>query len=346
VLLAALGGTARAAEGTAPARDPLDLPAILTPRAKTSQLIGIARAGARLVAVGQLGHILTSDDLGKTWLQADVPLSADLVAVYFPTPEQGWVTGHYGVILHSADGGRHWTRQLDGRAAEQIIVGTYRKKLADGVADMERHLREAELDFKSGPALPFLDVFFRDERTGYAVGAFGLLMITTDGGESWVPAMERIDNPDALHLNAIRGRGDALYIASERGTVFRYEASEGRFVRSETGYTGSFFGVIAGPEFVLAFGLRGNAYRSTDGGRSWRRVETGTDSNLNGGAVLEDGRLVLGTRSGSLLVSRDQGASFEVVPGSSHGMIAGLAPADPGAVAVVGLQGVRIERLP
>jgi photosystem II stability/assembly factor-like uncharacterized protein len=49
-------------------------------------LLGAARAGERLVAVGQRGHILYSDDSGNAWQQAAVPVSADLNAVSFLRP--------------------------------------------------------------------------------------------------------------------------------------------------------------------------------------------------------------------------------------------------------------------
>jgi len=39
--------------------------------------------GQRVVAVGQRGHVLFSDDTGKSWQQAEVPVSADLVAATF-----------------------------------------------------------------------------------------------------------------------------------------------------------------------------------------------------------------------------------------------------------------------
>jgi photosystem II stability/assembly factor-like uncharacterized protein len=62
-------------------------------------LTGIARAGKRLVAVGERGIVVLSDDDGATWRQASVPVSVTLAAVQFPTPTQGWVVGHYGVVL-------------------------------------------------------------------------------------------------------------------------------------------------------------------------------------------------------------------------------------------------------
>ena len=47
--------------------DPLDTAAEQSAFASKSNLVGIARAGQRLVAVGQAGHILYSDDAGQHW---------------------------------------------------------------------------------------------------------------------------------------------------------------------------------------------------------------------------------------------------------------------------------------
>ena len=42
-------------------------------------------AGDRVMAVGQRGHVLYSDDAGGAGQQAEVPVSSDLVAVSFPS---------------------------------------------------------------------------------------------------------------------------------------------------------------------------------------------------------------------------------------------------------------------
>jgi photosystem II stability/assembly factor-like uncharacterized protein len=133
--------------------DVLDTPAMQSPLASRGLLTGLARAGDRVVAVGQRGHILWSDNAGQDWQQAKVPVSSDLVAAHFPSASQGWAVGHDGVILHTADGGKSWQRQRDGRPDEADV--------------------------------PLLDVWFRDERNGYAVGAFGTLLETNDGGAHW-----------------------------------------------------------------------------------------------------------------------------------------------------------------
>ena len=131
-------------------------------RARTRLLTGLARAGKRVVAVGQRGHVLLSDDAGKSWQQADVPVSADLVAVSFANAEAGWAVGHDGVVLHSADAGRTWTRQLDGRDAWATCSSRATRKSGD-----DKWLAEAKRFAAQGAENPFLDVWFDDASNGY-----------------------------------------------------------------------------------------------------------------------------------------------------------------------------------
>src|SRR5438445_5082851 len=81
-------------------RDPLDTPAAKSPRAAQSMLIAVTKTSAGVwIAVGRRGHILLSPD-AKTWRQArSVPVSTDLVSVYFFDATHGWAVGHGGVIL-------------------------------------------------------------------------------------------------------------------------------------------------------------------------------------------------------------------------------------------------------
>ena len=90
-------------------------------------MLAITRAGARLVAVGERGSILLSDDSGVSWRQAKVPVSVTLTAVQFPNAKAGWAVGHLGVVLHSADGGETWAKQLDGREAASLVLEAAKK---------------------------------------------------------------------------------------------------------------------------------------------------------------------------------------------------------------------------
>ena len=109
----------------APFLDPLEVPAPMSPLASKSIVQAVARAGSKLVAVGQRGHVLVSDDGGKSWRQSSVPVSSDLTSVFFVDERKGWAVGHDGVILHTSNAGATWSRQLDGHRAGALLLEAY-----------------------------------------------------------------------------------------------------------------------------------------------------------------------------------------------------------------------------
>lgn len=306
---------------------------------------GLAMAGKRIVSVGQRGHILYSDDDGKSWTQASVPVSSDLTAIFFATPERGWAVGHGGVVLITVDGGKTWTRQLDGRAIGQLLVSHYADHADTGMSAgaLEQIRTDAKRFADEGPDKPFLDVWFENETTGYVVGLFNLILKTTDGGKTWLPLMDRTDNPKAYHFYAIRAVGNDLYLAGEQGMVLKLDKATQRFKALPVDYKGTFFGITGKPGAVIVYGLRGNVFRSGDGGASWQKVETGVSAGLTGSTVTSDGRILLVSQGGQVLVSADDGRSFtrlkleRPVPGSA------LLEVAAGTLAIAGARGIHIQ---
>jgi len=249
-------------------------------------MIDVVHAGKRLVAVGDRGHILYSDDQGTTWTQAKVPTRQLLTAVYFVDDQHGWAVGHDAQVLASTDGGATWSQQYQ---------------------DLKREA-------------PLLDVWFKDASHGLAVGAYGALIETTDGGKTWNDVSDRLDNEDQFHLNAIASIKDAgLFIVGEQGSMFRSSDDGQTWEKLEGPYEGSLFGVIstAQPQTLLAYGLRGNLYRSTDFGSTWEQVELNAargalEFGLSGATLLDDGSLVVVGNGGSVVVSHDDGQTFSV----------------------------------
>jgi photosystem II stability/assembly factor-like uncharacterized protein len=328
--------------------DPMDMPARPSPLASRNLLLAVAQVGARLVAVGQRGHIVYSDDQGASWKQGSVPVSSDLTAVSFPSASKGWAVGHDGVILHSGDRGLTWVKQLDGSAAVGAMVADLEKKLAvvPGNKDLQALLSEATRYREAGPDKPFLDVWFADEKTGYAVGAYNLLFHTSDGGEHWESWFDRTENPKLSHLNAIRGAGDQVYVVGERGLVLKLDKTTGRFVARPMTYAGSFFALAPTATSLTVFGMRGSAYRTSDDGRSWTRIEIGVQAGFSGATVLSDGRILAVSQAGEVLLSKDDGASYAIVKGVQPMAFAAVSPAGKNSIALTGTQGVRVERLP
>ncbi len=354
-------------------KDVLSTPAIKSPLAVKSLLNAINLVGDRLVAVGRRGHILYSDDEGRNWEQAEVPVSSDLVAINFPTPQKGWAVGHDGVVLHSSDAGATWVKQFDGCTAAQVAANYYlggsdcskchddnHKKYqaqtdnADAAIAQESHSASdipPELMFsvqrlvEEGPDKPFLDVWFEDESTGYIVGVFNLIFRTTNGGKIWKPIFDRTENPKELHLTAIRRIGDDLYISGEQGMVLKYNPDKDKFLALETPYEGTFFGLTGNADVLIAYGLRGNVYVSRDKGASWEKSESGIEASLTGAMVMKDGRIVMVSTLGDIIISSDNASSYKLIDSAQPMLTAGVAECGDGQLALVGTQGVKLQTL-
>jgi photosystem II stability/assembly factor-like uncharacterized protein len=363
--------------GTTRGEDLTFLPAPLVSNPTERQLLDIALAGERMVAVGASGLIIFSDDNGISWRQAEVPVSATLTAVSFPVPDRGWAVGHAGVILHSRDGGSSWTLQWDGRRANaafleyaQLRRETLEAQLAafdeeigpSGKADasvreeLEYALddamfieEEALLAVEAGPADPFLDVAFFDDRRGLAVGAYGMSFRTDDAGETWQVNQSGIDNPDRLHLYGIflgRDRtgsglaaGAEVFMVGEAGLLYYSRDAGSGFERVYDLYDGSLFGVLPFAKSVLAFGLRGHLFEASSGGMNWRELPSDNQGSLYGGTALQDGGLLLVGAGGVLLRLAPDARSTTYRHPSRSTFSSALEGAD-GTVWLVGMEGL------
>lgn len=303
-LLALLPLLAQAAPEPTPAAE-------ILPLAHRSLLTSLDSAGDRLVAVGERGHVLLSDDSGQSWRQVPVPTRATLTGVHFPTPLLGWVVGHDNTILHSSDGGLSWQAQHPPGEVDQS----------------------------------FLDVHFLDASRGIAVGAYGLCLVTRNGGISW---RRRSIHPDELHLNRIsRSPGGRLYVAAEGGILLTSGDDGSSWEEMDSPYEGSWFGVVPlGAQTLLAHGLRGNLYRSLDQGRTWSRLPLSEPTLLASAIRLSAGPIVVGGQNGHFFISQDGGRRFRHWPQPAIKSVTDLHEAPDGSLIAVGLQGVYTLRLP
>ncbi len=330
--------------GAAGSGDILDTPAQISPKAQHSLLLAVASAGKRVIAVGLRGHILHSSDGGAHWTQANVPVSADLTAVTLVGEHKAWAVGHDGVILHSRDGGANWEKQLDGRQAmPQILADLQQTAAGEPAAARDRLIDEARRFAEEGPNKPFLAVWFANEDVGFAVGAYNLIFHTRDGGKTWSSWFDRTDNPQFLHLNAIHGDGADVVIAGEAGLVLKLDTDGQRFVAIDTPYKGSFFDIKTWDGQIFTVGMRSNAWRYADG--AWLQAEIPVQAGLAGVTRMADGRIVIASQNGMLLVSSDGGRRFSVVPETRSMALSGLTKSGADELALSGSQGVVVTRL-
>src|SRR5574337_168373 len=213
-------------------------------RLVTASLLALAGAGSRIVAVGDHGVVLLSDDDGAHFRQAkSVPVSSMLTGVSFTDDRHGWAVGHWGAILATDDGGETWRVQ----------------RLA------------------TNEDRPLFAVTFLDRERGVAVGLWSLVLTTADGGQTWTPrALEPPPGAKKADLNLLglfadpKGR---LYAAAERGFVLRSDDAGASWSYLSTGYNGTFWsGIALSDEVLIVGGLRGTVYRSTDASARADRV--------------------------------------------------------------------------
>ncbi|MFS2024938.1 WD40/YVTN/BNR-like repeat-containing protein [Massilia sp. CT11-137] len=337
---AVLGFAAVLAAAAAPSASPV--PAVLrngalgSNKATTAAALAVARAGQRMVVGGERGIVLLSDDAGASWHQAKVPVQTSLTAIRFVDARTGWAVGHLGTILTTGDGGLTWTLQLDGVRAAALQAASLR---AEG---NDRAERIASQLVAEGPDKPFFDIDFADSQHGFAVGAYNLAFMTSDGGRTWTPLSARLPNPKGLHLTAVRVAGKDVYIAGEQGLLMHSSDGGATFEALPSPYKGTFFGLLLTRSgTLLAYGLRGNVFRTPDRGAHWVKIDSGVSASVSAGIERDDGSLVLLAQTGDVLVSRDGGASFQKRPTREQAPAAGLAAAPDGGLIVATLRGVR-----
>jgi photosystem II stability/assembly factor-like uncharacterized protein len=346
LLLGVVPGTASSGDGADVS--PLKRPALQTAQAHRAAMMGVARAGARLVAVGERGVVLVSEDQGSGWRQVPVPVSVTLTAVRFRDDRHGWATGHAGVVLATSDGGSTWAVQLDGGRASALALAAARARVqalaghpAAEAGRARQALAAAQQWVDDGADKPFLDLHIVDANTVMVAGAHGLFFVTHDAGRTWTSALDRIDNPEGRHLNAIGGHGQHIVVAGEQGLVLRSYDGGRRFVAIQTPLRSTWFAVDVAPSgAILLAGLRGNALRSDATGAQWTRVRMPTDATVT--TLLRDGdRVLAGDQKGGLFESSDAAAGFVPLDLRSTAPLVAMTLARDGQPVVADLQGVR-----
>ena len=195
-----------------------------------------------------------------------------------------------------------------------------------------------------------LDIWFKSAEQGFAVGAYGALLETTDGGAHWEDISDRLDNEDQHHLNAIAEVKDSgLFAVGEMGSMYRSSDWGQTWQTVEGPYQGSLFGALGTGETggILVYGLRGHMFRSGDFGKTWQQINlksaTGRlDFGLSNGAVLKDGSIVVVGNGGSVLKSTDKGHNFAVINRADRLSLSGVSADDKGNLILVGQGGVHV----
>ncbi|MGH7859380.1 MAG: WD40/YVTN/BNR-like repeat-containing protein [Candidatus Binatia bacterium] len=210
-------------------------------------------------AVGDLSSFLSTADGGKTWTAQKIPMSmigvredmslaiSDPIfyGVDFIDANTGWVSGEFGQIRITEDGGKTW-----GAQHGTLLGGKIR-------------------DIMTLPTL--LCIRFRDRQNGLAVGTYGAIVTTADGGATW----KFEDSPVTEPLYDIRYMpdGDALIVGSS-GNILR--GTPGQKWASANVPVGVYSWISAVDFDVEGRGVAGGGHglilTSSDFGKSWQQT--------------------------------------------------------------------------
>lgn len=290
----------------AQADDHLDIEyAEIQPLATESILLDVVRSGHRIVAVGERGHVVFSDD-GQNWKQAEhVPTRSTLTSI-ISVGERLWAAGHDAVIITSADGGNTWSRQFFAPERQQAVM----------------------------------DLHFTDDDSGVATGSYGLYLVTADGGRTWADAS--VDPENDYHLNDIvRFTDGRQMIAGEAGYSYRSSDDGENWELMQLPYMGSMWGaLIYSGDCVILYGLRGHAMESCDFGSNWFELDTGTEASLSA-AVDHEGMQIFVGNNGTVL-TRAGGGPVTVHSHSSGVDFAAVLPLGGGRFLLAGEDGIHM----
>lgn len=274
-------------------------------RAEHGLLLGVAKAGDRLVAVGNAGTVLLSDDRGQNWRMAKTPTDELLTSVIFPTPREGWAVGQDEMVLHTADAGETWMQQHFTANADQTMFTI--------VSLGSSHL--------------------------FASGAYNLTLETEDGA-TWKEG--KIDNlDDDYHLNCAVVRGNDIMVTGESGHAFvRYG---GAWTAMKLPYDGSQFACLVGADgSFYSFGLRGSAFKALPGSVSWTKLDLETQASIFGAAWMADGRAALVGSAGSVRLLDPQNGKVTELPQVGEQSLSAVVEYQPGKLLAVGEDGLHL----
>ncbi len=185
---------------------------------------------------------------------------------------------------------------------------------------------------------------------GLAVGSYGLMRETADGGETWTTA-DPLTNKALLGVTAA---GDTQIVVGQQGTIFRrIEGADWKQV--EAGLTQRIMDVDlndSGLGYIV--GEFGFMAKSEDAGLTWTVVtkdwesvnEEGYEPHLYSTVVKNDGTIFVAGEFGLIMMSTDRGQTFKQVHGGDEGVFAvHFAKDGSGSGYAVGQEGLVLKTL-
>jgi photosystem II stability/assembly factor-like uncharacterized protein len=309
-----------------------------------STSLGIKPGVARLAWVPSHGFVgiagdnsaLRSDQTGKRWSNEPSPLrNGALDIAVRPGTGSVIVVGRSGLVARSTDRGKHYQiirpglggslrAFADGSAAGCLV--------AVGMGATVVHSLDAGQSWQRvplgiGPQIELTSVVAEPKsRALLAGGGSGTLLRSSDCGRSWAAVGGASSDVSSLSV----GESSTILALTAKSPALRSTDAGRSFVPADMEADASLKRAVAlSPSEWVAVGDGGRVYRSSDDGKSFQRVASGTDANLRALAY-DAARHTLWAvgDGGAVLRSTDQGVTWVriAVPTTENLFVVGLHP--------------------
>lgn len=285
-------------------------------------------------AVGDHGTIWSTESGGEKWAQIPSGVDVELHAITFADPQRGWIVGGQitpyslisrGVVLRTIDGGRTW-REIPNISLPRLHDVAF----ADAghgyaVADPSPSYPNGLFETVDGGRSwrPLMIEQPHPWRSLALLPGGGLLLTAADGATAWfdegvyresVPA----DKNRRLHqvaldprgATALVGDGGLVMSSADRGISWNLRSSNlpgaasRQFDAHGAAVNGNRITIVGSPGSI--------ALTSRDGGERWEAAPTGIRNPLEAVAFIDDVHGWAVGSLGTILATRDGGASWFV----------------------------------
>lgn len=198
--------------------------------------------GQRVIAAGDGGKILLSEDSGETWTQLSSPTIRNLWNMQMITEQIGWMVGETGAALKTTDGGYTWIQQP-----------------------------------MPYPNSSYWDVSFVNTNLGYISCPSGIVIKTTNGGGNWITQVAG----DTRSLWTIYAIDSMKVCAGGFAGKLVYTSNGGNTWIPLWDY-GISYNKITFADSLVGIGAGNGSIRTTDGGLTWYllNIHNITDNNV------------------------------------------------------------------
>jgi photosystem II stability/assembly factor-like uncharacterized protein len=280
----------------------------------------------------------------------------DLFSVSFPTEKDGWVSGRWGTILHTADGGKTWIRQESGTnfTLSSIYFVDSKNGWAVGNEGTILHTQDGGKTWeKQKSPVPFflMKVYFETSLKGWIVTEQTHILHTNDSGKTWTIKfkdedfiLKSISFCDSLHGWAV-GEYGYIYHTKDGGSTWKKQSGHFEVAKSTGEVEGGtfLFDVTAiSPQTAWVVGIDGFVIKTVDGGKMWEEVKTGAPKTALFCITSDKAGKILIAGNQVFLSSDDNGRTWKAPkfePPITYGWLYGLAKRGQSEFIGVGWEG-------